>query len=325
MKENNLSKPSNVFLVLLVVIVAIVLVNTYSSAPNVPASSGQSSDSSKKGCDAVADTFFMNFHSNMNDTAFYNERGTSSSLVGGYNPIVHNTHKVNFELKPSFNKSGCLDYVSLVSEVDFGNDGASSQAEEDFCNHLLSLLKGNYENFTLRYDSMESNICIVPDMLLADRGTREFLNAVGGVFTTKELKGSVPDWVRKYVYVGTSGGLDDNGKLRKLDSYNNERAATEQELNLARANAIDIPKSAELKCYGSIDGSVKLRIIRSSYYHQDNFKASKVLFHKYLIIIDYSSKRYQAERLEILKKNKKVEQLKKDQQDSLERTNNQRL
>jgi hypothetical protein len=63
-------------------------------------------------CDAVADTFYLNFHSNMDSVSFYNELKANSSTSTG----VNFGRGIVLGVSPKFNKDGCLDYVTLTRD-----------------------------------------------------------------------------------------------------------------------------------------------------------------------------------------------------------------
>lgn len=68
-------------------------------------------------CDVVADTFYLNFHSNMDSVAFYMELRS--------NPVTRDGVDVGYqklEVHPTFNDHGCLDYVKLSN---FSNEAAA--------------------------------------------------------------------------------------------------------------------------------------------------------------------------------------------------------
>jgi hypothetical protein len=80
-----------------------VIINTSVSNTNVEVT--QSSQ-----CDIIADTFYLNFHSNMDSAAFYNELRS--------NPVTRDGVDVGYqklEVYPTFNDHGCLDYVKLFN------------------------------------------------------------------------------------------------------------------------------------------------------------------------------------------------------------------
>jgi len=61
-------------------------------------------------CDIVADTFYLNFHSNMDSAAFYNELRSNPVTRDGVDVGYH-----KLEVYPTFNDHGCLDYVRLFN------------------------------------------------------------------------------------------------------------------------------------------------------------------------------------------------------------------
>ena len=310
MKENNLSKPSNVFLVLLVVIVAIVLVNTYSSAPDVPASSGQSSDSSKKDCDAVADTFFMNFHSNMNDTAFYNERGTNKNLVAGCNKIVYSGKELSFTVQPSFNTSGCLDYIRLEGEIQFGDTPAIDKFEVDFANYILGVLKTEYNGYHLNSDSTARDIHILSQL-------GEWALVVGA-------ETNCPSWVFKHAYLGRNDLPDGKEKFIIQDD------ATDHENRSNDSKSLELyPKdklyAANWKSYSFAGRKVSFDVFTSSYNHQKDSDSQIQKSSRIRLVLVYSSSRYTNQQASQEEEKQKKESESQGHIDSLERTNNQRL
>ena len=310
MKENNLSKPSNVFLVLLVVIVALVLVNTYSSAPNVPASSGQSSDSSKKGCDAVADTFFMNFHSNMNDTAFYNERGTNKNLVAGCNKIIYNGKELSFTVQPSFNAAGCLDYIRLEGEIQFGNTPTIDKLEVDFANYILGILKTEYNGYHINSDSTAKDIHILSQF-------GELARVVGADM-------NCPSWVFKHAYLGQNEHPDGKEKLLIQDDASDDvnRTNTNSSLELYPKDKL---YAANWKSYSFAGKKVSFDVFTSNYNHQEDSESQNRRSSRIRLVIVYSSSRYTNQKTSQEEEKLKMKSESERHIDSLERTNNQRL
>jgi hypothetical protein len=117
-----LLRSRNLMLTGVVVLAALIVFVNYKASESVNKTAVVSNDQVEvtlsTQCDLVADTFYLNFHSNMDSAAFYNELRSNPVTrdgvdVGGY-------HKL--EVRPIFNDQGCLDYVKLFNQ---SNEGAA--------------------------------------------------------------------------------------------------------------------------------------------------------------------------------------------------------
>jgi hypothetical protein len=115
----NVIKPKSIIIICLsvvaVVLISIVIDNYRSPvATGMVKVDGDSLPETVKTtvCDAVADTFYLNFHSNMDSVSFYNELKANPSTSKG----VNFGHGIVLGVSPKFNKEGCLDYVILTRD-----------------------------------------------------------------------------------------------------------------------------------------------------------------------------------------------------------------
>lgn len=108
----------NVLITSVVVVIAALLVlffvnyKTPESAINTAAvGDSQVKVTQSAQCGVVADTFYLNFHSNMDSVAFYNELKSNPVTRDGIDVGYH-----KLEVYPIFNDQGCLDYVKLFNK-----------------------------------------------------------------------------------------------------------------------------------------------------------------------------------------------------------------
>ena len=117
-----LFKPRYIVIISVAVVVTAILVihngfentsnSTFVEAPVVSMDPGNTQVEHRQPavCDLVADTFYLNFHSNMDSAAFYNELKS--------NPVTRDGIDIGYQklkVDPTFNEKGCLDYVILFN------------------------------------------------------------------------------------------------------------------------------------------------------------------------------------------------------------------
>ncbi len=96
--------------VVLIALIVFVNYNADESARNTEGVKNTQMEVSQSAqCDQVADTFYQNFHSNMDSVMFYNELKVNPNTASG----VSIGQGIILKVSPKFNDKGCLDFVML--------------------------------------------------------------------------------------------------------------------------------------------------------------------------------------------------------------------
>ena len=279
-------------------------------------------------CAGSMETFFLGFNSHMKQADFDKELSSNSSLINGRNPMEFDGHRVEFNIKPLYNKDGCLSSVELDAGVQFGSDALSDKEELEFCNSLLALFQTEYGQMAF-IDSLADNL-----KNAEGRCSNQTMEAITGqsieALTGKPnvtYKTKIPAWVCQYAYFGTGSRISSDGNLYINDPYNlsNRVQASSYELDLEKQKAIDILKSAHYRYFRTTDDKVHLQIVTSNYSHQDGYSLPKRNTSISAVRVTYYSKRYYTEALaqnSSIKDRQQQEQIKRD---SLAKTNGNRF
>jgi hypothetical protein len=314
------------FALVLIVIVLVVWIQNPLNDPTVKNTVDPIAEIAQ--CEGSMETFFLGFNSHMKQADFDKELSSNSSLINGRNPMEFDGHTVEFNIKPAYNKNGCLSSVELYAEVQFGSDALSDKEELDFCNSMLGLFQMEYGQMTVQ-DSLADNLknaegrCLNQTMEAITGQPIEALT--GKPYVTYKTK--IPAWVCQHAYFGTGSRISSDGNLYINDPYNlsNRVQASSYELDLEKQKAIDILTSARYRYFKSADELVHLQIVTSYYSHQDGYSLPKQNTSVSSVRITYYSKRYYAE-VEAQNNTKKSTQMKEQiKRDSLAKTNGHRF